>query len=140
MGRSYWYECPKCGYRAKVSGRADRGLNFFIQTISCRDCRELYDAVTRVRVVDEASPWGGGLCWRNMGLPKAKPRVQPPPTFQAVLNRLMPRGAKRFRWLTYKPQCPVSAFHRVRIWNHPDKCPKCGIHLEQGAVAYRLWD
>jgi hypothetical protein len=30
MGRSYWFECPKCGYRAKVSGRADRGLSFFV--------------------------------------------------------------------------------------------------------------
>ena len=34
----------------KSSGRADRGLSFFVQTILCRDCRELYDAVTRLRV------------------------------------------------------------------------------------------
>ena len=53
MGRSYWFECVKCGYRAKVSGRADRGLNFFVQTILCRDCRELYDAITRVKIPDE---------------------------------------------------------------------------------------
>ena len=52
MGRTHWFECGKCGYRAKVSGRADRGLNFFVQTVSCLDCRQLYDAVTRVRVPD----------------------------------------------------------------------------------------
>ena len=58
MGRSYWFECPKCGYRAKVSGRADQGLTFFVQTILCCDCRELYDAVTRLKVPDEWGGWG----------------------------------------------------------------------------------
>jgi hypothetical protein len=56
MGRSYWFECPKCGYRAKVSGRADRGLTLFVQTILCSDCRQLYDAVTRLRVADGGWP------------------------------------------------------------------------------------
>jgi hypothetical protein len=54
MGRSYWFECSKCGYRAKVSGKPDRGVDFFVQTISCQDCRELYDPVIRLRVPDEA--------------------------------------------------------------------------------------
>ena len=58
MGRSYWFECAKCGYRAKVSGRADRGITFFVHTILCRDCRELYDAVTRLRLADERAGWG----------------------------------------------------------------------------------
>ena len=63
MGRSYWFECPKCGYRARVSGRADQGLSFVVQTILCCDCRELYDAVTRLKVPDEWGGWGafGGL-------------------------------------------------------------------------------
>src|ERR1700674_5874389 len=54
MGRSYWFECPRCGYRAKVSGRADRGFNFSVQSIVCRDCKELYDAVTRARIPDQS--------------------------------------------------------------------------------------
>ncbi len=54
MGRSYWFECPKCGYRAQVSGRSDRGFTFCVQTVACRDCRELFDAVTAVR-------WGAQL-------------------------------------------------------------------------------
>ena len=64
MGRSYCFECPTCGYRAKVSGRADRGLTFFVQTILCLDCRQLYDAVTRLRVPDEVGGMGNLAGWR----------------------------------------------------------------------------
>jgi predicted RNA-binding Zn-ribbon protein involved in translation (DUF1610 family) len=140
MGRSYWFECPKCGYRAKASGRADRGLSFFVQTILCRDCKELHDAVTRLRVPDEPPGWGnfGGL--RKTRFLKAYPRITAPPSFQATLNRLPQTGVKRFKWLAFKLQCPVSAAHRVRSWNEPDHCPKCGVFLEKSALPYRLWD
>jgi len=140
MGRSYWFECPKCSYRAKVSGRADRGLSFFVQTILCRDCRELFDAVTRLRVADDSAGWGNSGSLRRPTLLKARPRIAAPPSFQAVLNRLPLTGAARFQWLPFKLQCPVSAFHRVRSWNDPDRCPKCGIYLEKSALPFRLWD
>ena len=139
MGRSYWFECPKCGYRAKVSGRADRGLTFFVQTILCRDCNELYDAVTRLRVPDEPIGLGNLGGWRRTK-PKHQRGFSAPPAFQAVLNRLPDTGVKRFKWVPFKLQCPVSAFHRVRSWNAPDRCPKCGIYLEQNALPFRLWD
>ena len=140
MGRSYWFECPKCGYRANVSGRADRGLSFFVQTLLCHDCHALYDAVTRLKVPHEL--------WRSENLaalrqpgPLRHPRsLSVPPTFQSVLNRLPLTGVKRFRWLAFKNQCPVSASHRVRPWTEPDKCPRCGIYLEKNALPYRLWD
>jgi len=140
MGRSYWFECPKCGYRAKVAGRADRGLSFAVQTILCSDCKELYDAVTRLKVPDE---WGGletsgGL--RRTRLLKAHPRITNPPAFAAVLNRLPPKGPKRFKWLPFNIQCPVSTIHRVRSWNDPDLCPRCGIYLDKSALPYRLWE
>jgi hypothetical protein len=140
MGRSYWFECPKCSYRAKVSGRADRGLGFCVQTILCRDCKELYDAVTRLKVPDE---WdglasAGGL--HRARFQKARPQIAAPPTFHSALNRLPLMGVKRFRWLPFKLQCPVSATHRVRGWNDPDQCPKCGVFLEKSALPYRLWD
>jgi hypothetical protein len=140
MGRSYWFECSKCGYRAKVSGRADRGLNVFVQTILCRDCRELYDAVTRLRVPDTLGGWGnfGGL--RRSNLIKARARITAPPSFQAVLNRLPPTGVRRLKWLPFEIRCPVSATHRVRVWNDPDQCPKCGVYLDKSALPYRLWD
>ena len=140
MGRSYWFECAKCGYRTKVSGRADRGLSFFVQTILCRDCRELYDAVTRLRVPDELGGLGNFGRLRKERLPRVLPGVTAPPGFQAVLNRLPLVGVRRFKWLAFKSQCPVSAIHRVRSWNDPDRCPKCGVYLEKNALPYRLWD
>ena len=140
MGRSYWFECPKCGYRAKASGRADRGLSFLVQTILCRDCRELYDAVIRLRIADEFGGRGSSGRLRKEGLPRPQPGMAAPPGFLAVLNRLPLTGAKRFKWLAFMPQCPVSAMHRVRSWNDPDRCPKCGVYLEKNALPYRLWD
>jgi hypothetical protein len=140
MGRSYWFECPKCGYRAKVSGRADRGLSFFVQTILCRDCKDLYDAVTRLRVPDESAGWGrlGGSQMTRILNSQRGLRV--PPAFQAALNRLPQTGVKHFKWLSFKIQCPVSAVHRVRSWSEPDRCPRCGVFLEKSALPYRLWD
>ena len=140
MGRSYWFECPKCGYRTKVSGRADPGLSFCVQTVLCRDCKELYDAVTRLKVQDESGGWGrlGGLY--NAAAAQAPAALAAPPAFSAVLNRLPLKGAKRFKWLRFKLQCPVSAMHRVRSWNDPDQCPRCGIFLEKSALPYRLWE
>jgi hypothetical protein len=140
MGRSYWFECTKCGYRTVVAGRADRGLEVSVQTILCRDCRQLYDAVTRLRIADELGASGsiGGL--HKAKLPRARGRITAPPTIQAALNRLPLTGVRRFKWLPFKIQCPVSALHRVRSWNDPDHCPKCGIFLEKSALPYRLWD
>ena len=139
MGRSYWFECPKCGYRAKVSGQADRGLTCFVQTILCRDCLELYDAVTRLRVPDELMEPVGLARGRRSKL-SAQRDLSAPPPFQSVLARLPRTGVKRFKWLPFKLQCPLSAFHRVRSWNDPDKCPRCGIYLEKNALPYRVWE
>ena len=68
MGRSYHFECAKCGYRTIVSGRADRGLNLAVQTIVCRDCRKLFDAVTKLKVPDDSALKLGnlGLCQREL--------------------------------------------------------------------------
>ena len=140
MGRSYWFECSKCGYRAKVSGRAERGLNFAIQTILCRDCKQLYDAVMRLRVPDTLRGQGLRLGFGKQGTCLGLRTITNPPTFEAVLNRLPFRGIKYFRWLRFKPQCPVSGYHRVEEWNAPALCPRCGVYLEQSAVPFRLWD
>ena len=124
MGRSYWFECLKCGYRAKVSGRADRGLSFSVQTILCRDCRELYDAVVRLRVLDELGGWGDWGRLRKSGRPRAQVSMTEPPVFQAALNRLPPTGPGRFKWLAFKPQCPFSTIHRVRSWTDSGPMPE----------------
>lgn len=123
-----------------MSGKSDRGLQFAVQTVVCLDCRALLDAVTRWRVPDE-SPL---QAWKNVGRrwPRrlAGPQAGPAPTFSEALNRLPPRGVKRFRWVQFKAACPVSSLHRVEPWQAPDKCPRCGVPMEQSSLPYRLWD
>jgi hypothetical protein len=122
MGRTYAFECPRCGYRAHVAGGAAEGCHFAVQTIACNDCQALYDAVIRCKA-------------------SLRQDENPPPTapkFSAVLNRLPQRGARI--WLQYQPACPVSPRHRIQLWKQPDKCPKCRTFLEFGALPYRLWD
>jgi hypothetical protein len=143
MGRTYWYECGRCGYRARVSGKADRGVTFSVQTILCLDCKRLYDAVTRLRVADESalSSWRNASGLRRLGLaPPDRRNNGAPPTFDKVLNLFPPQSTRRFRWLQFKPQCPVSAFHKVEAWNEPNQCPVCGVQLERSALPYRVWD
>ncbi len=137
MGRTFLFECNRCGYRAKVSGGADRGFHFAVQTIQCADCKELYDAVTDLRVPAAPALSRWKLKTSRLDAPKTPTK---PPTFQAALNRLMFPGAKRWRWLHFKALCPVAAQHRVTTWEQPGKCPKCGYFLECNAVPYRRWD
>ena len=138
MGKSYWFECGRCGYRAKVAGRADDGLHLSVQTILCQDCKELYDAVTRLRVLDGSQPvLHGALAPAPLGF---KPTTQPPPSSQWALNRLRFAGEKVSDWLKFPLKCPVSIIHRVRVWNDPDKCPRCAGYLERAPLAYRVWD
>lgn len=142
MGRSYLFECSRCGYRAKVSGKTDRGVDFWVQTILCQDCKGLFDAVIRLRVPQESS----ANSWRNTGgltgnaLNADEGRAMSPPTFMAVLNQLPPKGAKRYQWLRFRPQCPISWIHRVQPWDAAHPCPKCGLQLERTVLPYRLWD
>jgi len=140
MGRSYSFECGRCGYTARVSGGPDRGVNLHVQTISCRDCHALYDAVIRMRVPDEQWPrlLRGGLSFQLR--PIGQGREPGPPTFAAALNRLQYRGAPRYRWVSFRLQCPVSALHRVDPWNDPDKCPQCAGFMEKTVLPFRLWE
>src|SRR4051812_7594961 len=106
MGKSYWFECARCGYRAKVAGRGDRGLNFFVQTIVCRDCRQLYDAVTRLKIPDDNKKRRLSIEMRRLGsFYQRRPAQTSPPHFEAVLNRLPYKGVKHFRWQNFKLQC-----------------------------------
>jgi hypothetical protein len=136
MGKSYWFECEKCGYRAKVAGRADQGLHVAVQTILCQDCKELYDAVTQIRVLEGSKMAIHGM----LAAGSVINRVKRPPSFQWAVNRLQYNGEKLSEWLKFPVQCPVASFHKVRTWNDPDRCPRCGVHLEKSALAYRIWD
>jgi len=123
MGRTYLFECFRCGYRAWVSGGAGAGEHFAVQTVSCADCKELYDAVTEFKAAASLVAGGGNKI---------------APGFAVALNRLPPRGARPR--LSFKAACPVSPLHHVRAWNRPDKCPKCGTFMEQNGLPFRLWD
>jgi len=143
MGRSYQYECPKCGYKARVSGRADDGLNFSVQTILCRDCKELHDAVVRLRVAEDLAARMRNSFRQFQRPASSRPArfsTKPAPKFEAALNRLRYNGIRNAQWITYRIGCPVSPYHRVRAWNEPDHCPRCGLYLERSALPFRIWD
>jgi hypothetical protein len=78
--------------------------------------------------------------WRRPLQASAKRELLKPPTFDSALNRLLYKGIRRFIWLQFKLQCPVSPLHRVRSWTAPGRCPRCGLHLERNAVPYRIWE
>lgn len=137
MGRTYLFECPKCGYRARVAGGTAEGGRFTVQTILCQDCREIYDAVIALRI---ALPRIAGDT--GAGKPVAsKPRpLKTAPPFAAVVNCLPLSARVRAKWQSFKALCPLSPRHRVRAWKQPDKCPRCGIFLESNLVPFRDWD
>jgi len=139
MGKSYWFECSRCDYRARVSGGSDRGLDFFVQTILCQDCRQLYDAVTRIRWSDPGGAENRLLNhWRSLNRTSKLPRQAP--TFQGALTRLRVNSVSKSRWLQFSLRCPESSSHRFQPWNHPDKCPRCGLILDKNVLPYRIWD
>ena len=142
MGRTFVFECPKCSYRAYVAGGADEGFRFAVQTILCQNCKELHDAVVRLRV-----PWNPPLrrSWglqmiRAQGSSESGPIPRHPPPFLHVLNRLWPRGVRHSRWVEFPLICPRGSWHKVRAWIRPDCCPRCGVIMEQNALPYRLWE
>lgn len=46
MGARFRFQCPGCGYEARVSGGEDAGFSFYTTTILCEACEELSDAAT----------------------------------------------------------------------------------------------
>ena len=131
MGRSYLFECPKCSYKSTVSGGADAGLDCAVQTVVCRDCRKLLDAIVRLRVVQN------GNLKAAQGNPTSKSTFPPP--FEHVLRQLPLPTSQPFHWADFPLRCPVSATHTVERWNNPGKCPKCGAFLEKGGLPFRIW-
>ena len=140
MGKLYLFECPKCAYRAKVSGCDENGLTFSSRTIACRDCKSLYEVVTRIRVPlrrpDRKKDFSSGF----EKLSQLRWLPDNPPSFDAALNRLTNVVIKNSRWINLRLRCPVSRFHRVEMWDAPAKCPRCGCFLESSATPYRIWD
>lgn len=138
MGRTYLFECAKCGYRVTVAGGAAEGAHLVVQTIHCLDCRELFDAVTELKVLATITNLSR---WKLKPTPfETGPSDENPPKFEAALKQLMAGSGKRFRWVKFKTVCPVSARHRIRVWKQPGKCPRCGVFLEGGGTTFKAWD
>jgi hypothetical protein len=127
MGRTYHFECPQCQYHATVSGGADSGVHCEVQTVVCRDCRELQDIFTRVRreesQIDRKPKFPGFF------------RPEIPPVILADAT-----GERRLVWQMHKPACPVDSKHEVEPWNDPGRCPRCGNFMEKSGIPFRQWE
>ena len=125
MGKTYLYECPMCQYSAQISGGADGGLHCEIQTVVCRDCRDLLDVFTKVRRRDGE-----------------KEKIKFPGFFRPEIPPAMLRDSKlaRLVWKNFAPACPVNAKHSVEPWNNPGRCPRCGVFMELNGLPFRIWD
>jgi hypothetical protein len=124
VGRTYIFECPLCQYRAKISGGADSGIHCEIQTVVCRDCRELFDVFIRQR--------------RRAG---AADTVKFPGFYRPEIPPSVLRDPDRpLVWRDFKLACPVEPKHFVEPWNDPGRCPRCGNFLEKNGFPFRRWD
>jgi len=129
MGRTYEFECEKCGYLANIAGGAAEGLEFAVQTILCFDCRELQDAVTSAAIPIVIGDWEVECL-----LPSA------PPPLAELMTRLPLIGRSDTQRRTFELACAMSPSHLVRAWNRPDKCPRCGAFLECSGFPFAQWD
>ena len=139
MGRTYHFDCPQCQYRALISGGADEGIHCAVQTMVCRDCRELFDAPVRVRRRTD---------WLVVARPGGLRLVEPVPpvmlrdsgTGQLRYPPRPDRPAPELVWEQPKPACPVNARHRIEPWQNPGRCPRCGCFLERNGFPFRRWE
>lgn len=133
MGRTYLFECPQCHYRARISGGADGGRHCEVQTVVCRDCRELFDVVTREHRREGED-----------GRPVKFPGFQWPdiPTIVLGESSVSPAKAPRPRliWRNRELSCRVDEKHFVEAWSDPGRCPHCGNFMEKTGRPFRVWD
>ena len=125
MGRTYQFECPQCHYQVKVSGGAAGGIHCEVQTVVCRDCRELFDVFTKLS-----------------GRVGAKEEIKFPGFFRTEIPPVILRGgvAGKLVWRELKLTCPVRWKHFVEPWTDPGRCPRCGNFLEKHGFPIKIWD
>ena len=132
VGKTYQFECPLCQYQAKISGGADGGVNCEIQTVICRDCRQLYDVYLKVQKREGAS--------EIVKFPGFfRPEI-PPVLLRESTSRPSSVKPAKLLWHEYLPMCPVDPKHPVEAWKDPGRCPKCGCFMDKGEFPFRAWD
>jgi hypothetical protein len=133
MGRTYHFQCTQCQYHADLSGGADSGLHCDVQTILCRECRELFDVFTRAR--HEVG------CMKFVQNFSAFKRLEIPPVIlRDSLFAAKSAAPRQFEWEKLKLACPVSATHFVEPWRHPGRCPRCYAFMAQDGLPFRIWE
>ncbi len=125
VGKTYLIECPLCHYHARVCGGAASGRHCEVQTVACRDCRELIDVYIRVQRRAGARETG-----KFPGF--FRPEIPPSVLADEKLGKLV--------WKDFKPMCPVDGKHSVETWNDPGRCPRCGSYMEKNGFPFRVWD
>src|ERR1041385_4623229 len=117
MGRAYHFECPLCHYQACVSGGADQGVNCSVQTIVCKNCRELFDVFTRIRKKEFAEAAGSKSNPRSNRILQTSELIIPPlMIIEHTLRQFQPANHSRVpatssRWEDVKLACPISKSH-----------------------------
>ena len=132
VGKTYQFECPQCQYRAKISGGADSGWHCEIQTVICRDCKELFDVFRRQRRRADAVDlikfpgfYRPDIPPTILGQSSVNPSQKPPPPLV---------------WRATALACPMEPKHQVEPWRDPGRCPRCGNFMERDGIAFRAWD
>jgi hypothetical protein len=133
VGKTYHYQCLRCQYHADISGGADSGVNCDVQTIVCKDCRELFDVFTRVRRVIGRRELARNFSAFN------RPEI-PPVILRDSLFAVKPAVPRRFEWHKMELECPVSPKHFVEAWKNPGRCPRCYNFMEQQGLPFRVWE
>lgn len=126
MGKTYEFACGLCHYRTKVSGGADSGVDCAVQTVTCPDCRELFDVFTRVRQRE-----GAVKLVKFPGF--YRPEIPPP-------HLRDPSVKPKWVWQKVSLACPVGPKHVVAAWKDPGRCPRCGSFMERNGFPTKIWD
>ena len=112
MGTWYEFVCESCDYAAEVSGGADTGMLVSVLTMTCLDCEQLVDVITRVHD-PHVSADSVGRC------PECKGRNLEPWVPAGVSGREQPA--------------------RPAGGPQPGRCPRCGSTMGHGSLM-ALWD
>jgi hypothetical protein len=126
VGKTFQFECSLCQYHARVVGGADHGWHCEVQTVICRDCRQLFDVYTRVQRREKAL---ARVKFPGFDLPEIPPAVL---LNDGTLGQLV--------WQKCSLACPINPKHVVEPWNDPGRCPRCGNFLEKNGFPFRRWD